>query len=91
MLDGDSIGDVLAGGLLTTTKTVENFPGFPDGYELTNNFKEQSLRFGTEIRSETVTRITKDNDSGNKRKYVYNKSGGHSNWFYSENIICSGL
>ena len=65
LLEGDSAGDVVAGGLLTTTKTVENFPGFPegiDGYDLTERFKEQSTRFGTEIRSETVTRLVKGAD-----------------------------
>ncbi len=60
MLEGDSTGEVVSGGLLTTTKTVENFPGFPegvDGYELTERLKQQSQRFGTEIISETVTQI----------------------------------
>ncbi len=60
LLEGDSSGDVVAGGLLTTTKIVENFPGFPqgvDGFELTDRFREQSLRFGTEIKSETATSI----------------------------------
>lgn len=65
MLEGDSSGPVVSGGLLTTTKTVENFPGFPegiDGLELTNKFREQSLRFGTTIMSETVTKIEKLGD-----------------------------
>ena len=62
LLEGDSTGEVVAGGLLTTTKVVENFPGFPegiDGFELTDRFREQSIRFGTEIRSETATKIQK--------------------------------
>ena len=60
LLEGDSQGEVVSGGLLTTTKTVENYPGFPegiDGFELTVRFKEQSLKFGTEILSETATKI----------------------------------
>lgn len=65
MLEGDSMGDIISGGLLTTTKIVENFPGFPegiDGYELTERFKEQSLRFGTEIISETALKVEKKKD-----------------------------
>lgn len=65
MLEGDSSGEIVSGGLLTTTKTVENFPGFPkgiDGFELTDRFKEQSLRFGTQIISETGNTITKNQD-----------------------------
>lgn len=62
MLESDSTGYVVSGGLLTTTKVVENFPGFPegiDGLDLTTRFKEQSLRFGTQIISETATQIIK--------------------------------
>lgn len=62
MLEGDLCEDVIPGGLLTTTKIVENYPGFPegvDGFELTERFKEQSLRFGTEIISEKAINIKK--------------------------------
>lgn len=62
MLEGDSTGEVVSGGLLTTTKIVENFPGFPEGInglDLTDRFREQSQRFGTKIVSETVTKIKK--------------------------------
>jgi thioredoxin reductase (NADPH) len=65
MLEGDSCGEIVAGGLLTTTKIVENFPGFPegvDGYELTERFKEQSIKFGTIIVSETVVKVEKRED-----------------------------
>jgi len=42
----------ICGGLAATTDLIENYPGFPEGISgmtLTNRFKEQALRFGTEI------------------------------------------
>ena len=60
MLEGFMAGGVAAGGQLTTTTEVENFPGFPDGVDgitLMMNMREQSIRYGTEILTETVDKI----------------------------------
>jgi len=53
-------GGVAAGGQLTTTSKVENFPGFPkgiDGTELMMNMREQSIGMGTRIESKTIDKV----------------------------------
>jgi len=60
MFEGFLAGGVAAGGQLTTTTDIENFPGFPEGVngaDLTTKFREQSLRFGTDIVTETISKV----------------------------------
>jgi thioredoxin reductase (NADPH) len=59
MFEGFMAGGVAAGGQLTTTTDIENFPGFPDaisGSELMYKMRDQSEKYGTRIRTETIVK-----------------------------------
>ncbi|GAA6043839.1 hypothetical protein JCM8097_007228 [Rhodosporidiobolus ruineniae] len=60
MYEGMLANGFAAGGQLTTTTDVENFPGFPEGIrgtEMMDLFRAQSVRFGTDIRTETISKV----------------------------------
>lgn len=60
MFEGMMAGGIAAGGQLTTTTDVENFPGFPEGImgpELMNRMKEQSLKCECRIETTTVDQV----------------------------------
>lgn len=60
LYEGMLANGIAAGGQLTTTTDIENFPGFPKGIggaKLMEEMREQSERFGTEIITETIERV----------------------------------
>lgn len=60
MFEGMMAGGVAAGGQLTTTTDVENFPGFPEGIsgpDLMARMREQSVKCGAVIKTATVDKV----------------------------------
>jgi len=60
MFEGMMAGGVAAGGQLTTTTEVENYPGFPGGIsgpDLMIRMREQSVKCGTRIKTATVDKV----------------------------------
>lgn len=60
LYEGMLANGIAAGGQLTTTTEIENFPGFPDGLmgsELMDRMRAQSVKFGTNIITETISKV----------------------------------
>ncbi len=59
LFEGEMAGGIAAGGLLTTTTTIDNYPGLPGvrGLDLTDTLRRQSEECGATIVEKTVTRV----------------------------------
>lgn len=74
VFEGMMAGGVAAGGQLTTTTDVENYPGFPNGIqgpELMANMRQQSINCGARIETVTVDKI--DSNSSPFKVHVGSK------------------
>ena len=66
----------LPGGQILLTDWVENYPGFPDGvvpFQLMDNFRKQSAKFGAKIETDKVKEVRRKDSLwlvlGNRGKY----------------------
>lgn len=73
------------GGQLMDTGDVENFPGYPNGITgplMMEDFKNQALRFGTDIRYKTITSV-----DFSKKPFIITDEDGNS--YQSNSVIIS--
>ena len=86
MFEGFMAGGIAAGGQLTTTTVIENFPGFPtgiDGSELMMQMRQQSLNSGAQIQTLTV-------DSVNLSSKPFKVNVGNETYTTDALIIATG-
>lgn len=60
MFEGFMAWGIAAGGQLTTTTIIENYPGFPNGIGgigLMANMREQAIKMGTKIETKTIDKV----------------------------------
>jgi len=91
MYEGWMAGGVASGGQLTTTTEVENYPGFHEGVQgmdLTDNFRKQSERFGTQIISKTISKV--DLKSRPFKVWVEGEEGGEPAALAHSIVITTG-
>lgn len=75
-----------AGGQLMTTTEVENYPGFPEGIsgpKLMENFRNQAIRFGTNM-------LTEDVESVDFSSHPYKIVGKQTSFLAHSVIIATG-
>lgn len=75
------------GGQIVQTTEIENFPGFPEGIggmALMENFRDQAIRFGADIRSRTIAKV-----DFSKRPFICEDEEG-DRVIADSVIICTG-
>jgi thioredoxin reductase (NADPH) len=86
LFEGFMAGGIAAGGQLTTTTEIENFPGFPElitGPELMFRMREQAVKCGTRVLTETVEKTDLSS-----RPFKVSTAGG--SWETQTLIIATG-
>ncbi|PKI84642.1 hypothetical protein MVES1_001502 [Malassezia vespertilionis] len=86
LYEGFLANGTAAGGQLTTTTDVENYPGFPDGIggtKLMEQMRAQSERFGTKIITETISKL----DLSNRPFKLWNEGNENGEPILAKTIV----